>query len=215
MLRTLTLAAVAMMIISASTAAESVQVTFETDKSVYNVGEDVNWSVSVWADPQPTVAGISLVFVELFEDRLEELEPADTEFLMGVFWQLTGTHYGVENGFFLNSAGDNDPPDGYLTVWASQTDASKMLGVGNDGTPHLFAAGSYAVHELGMHTLATADLSISYWPATGGNPLSFDNYVVSSATFEVVPEPATMMSLLGGCVLIVRFTRRSGRSGPS
>ena len=207
-MRRLILSAGMVMLSATLASAATLYLSVETDKDVYGLGETVNWTVFAWASTGDN-AGVALLGVTLFEDRDELLSPAETTG-GGPTFELLDTEYGVDEWFALQSPGTPNPAGGELAdIVANQNPAFPLYDIGNDGSPHLFAKGSYVPTQLGDHTLRPSVTGANYWPdEAGSNAVAFETVSTTPKTFTVTPEPATLMLVgLGGIALLHR--RRS------
>ena len=197
-------------LLAASTAsAATAYADITTDKSNYAVGEKVHWTVWAWSSSPvneppnsstfPDNHGIALLNMRINDDQGEAMEAADTTEVSEDKFELTNTYYSRARGFILESAGTptgTTPkfpnPGGLFDILVQQNPDTLdedwlpiVYDVGNDGTPHIFAQGSYTATVAGTHRLTATLLTTyaNYWP-------SHDAPLQNPVAFEVVFEQA-------------------------
>lgn len=187
----------------AAAQAPALNLTVETDKALYMLGETVTYTVYAWTDPTGN-EGVSLLSIGVADDQVETLGLPTTETLEpfpGFF--LTGlapSEYGLANGFSMESGGvlDADGEVVDITVRLGSTPPLKT-GVGNGGQAVIFCQGSYVPDTVGIHTMVASMNAGNYWESADGPAMPFDAGVNTAGVYEVtdvIPEPATM-ALLG------------------
>ena len=147
----------------------------ETDKDEYHVGDTVNWLI--WAGANSgTTRGVSLIGVDLGDDRGEAMSPAAA--------------LGGDFAAFGASSTGTTPPGSVLVkdIFAGQT--SRQLDVAGDGAEHLFAVGSYEATMTGRHTLTVSHRSGNYWPTATANAAAFEliDDSLGDAEFNVIAD---------------------------
>ncbi len=155
-----------------------------TDKATYFPGQTVHWTIQAWASSGDN-QGVALLSVHLNDNTNEILLPplnAATEF--------TDTEYGTSENFTIVGFGTQAATAPRLRdITVLQFPASRLLNVGNDNTPHVYCKGSYVVTNLGNHSLTPVLNAANYWPDGVGNAVAFEANTITSAAFDVVPEP--------------------------
>ena len=165
--------------------AADIHIKVVTDKSTYNPGETIYWTIYVSAS-QVDNRGVSLLSVNLNDDQSELLAvPAlgadPNEFL--------NSDYGVDENFKIFGAGtpwDVEPRLRDMTVMQ----LIQQLDVGNDGDPnHILCQGQYLASVLGTHTLEASFTAANYWPnpdgSGGAQPFIIGTGTNTAAVFEV------------------------------
>jgi len=191
-------------------AGETINLKVVTDKSVYAIGETVNWTVSAWADSGAN-HGISLLGVDLAESKNETMSPADKENYNNIptLPQLVGGAYGILQGFTLGSAGNATVAGQVADINVYQSPGSPAYNIGNSGEA-VFAQGSFQASVLGDHTLSASLRSGNYWADTSATAAAFESVDLSEASADfLVPEPGTICLVgLGGLALLRRRRKR-------
>jgi len=188
------LAAVAFMAVLASASvlsAGTLTLDIQVDKAEYGRDEPVAWEIHATSDTPADAGdfGIATIGVDLTESRPESIPPAD----------LIGPDFGFANGYSFPALGT---PVGNSLLAIGNT---QFMNGGNavGGGPMLLASGTYVPTHLGEHMLeVTVDPgSATYWSEAAPG-ISQANYLVTpgSAGFTVVPEPGSLVLLLGAVV---------------
>jgi hypothetical protein len=197
---------VAVLLGAASTAPGAmIYLSVSVDKTTYEVGDTVSWSALAWASTGDNV-GIALLGVKLTESEEETMSPALTTGT-GSSKELLDSAFGVAQSYTLTSAGvvSSSKPGLLTDIGVLQLPTQKLLNQANDGQPHLFAKGSFTATVVGDHTLSAEKTGASYYPDTTHNAVSFEQVSSTPATFTVTPEPASLLLLVaGGLVLAAR-----------
>jgi len=174
-------------LIGKSTEAASLHLRVTTDKEIYIVGEEVNWTIWAWASVGDN-RGVATIDVSLNDNRNEELNPA---FVVGTppNDELEDTEYGLEEHFTLVSSGTRFPtPPRLRRMNVYQNDLP--VDIGNDGVEHIFAKGKYIVTKTGPHDLNIfLNHSSYYWTDAVGN---FDQFTPGEnhpAYMTVITDP--------------------------
>jgi hypothetical protein len=195
-----------LLLVSGSVEATTVlDVGVSVDKAEYAPGESVHWMVTVATSATSGevlegIAGVSIYLDESTEDMLR-------------LGQVDNTVWAANLGYITDN-GSIDP-------LRSQVNRIEVFNLGlvgastgrPDDGPLVLATGSYAVHELGAHTL-TARIPIAedqgfFDVPTLRGVSNFDTINLGMATFQVVPEPGASLApllLLG----VLRTRRRRG-----
>ncbi|MCP4711051.1 MAG: hypothetical protein GY869_20725 [Planctomycetes bacterium] len=160
-------------------AAQAADFTAEvaTDKAGYRIGETVRWVIYARTSQGDNV-GISMITLALNEDKAEPLNAAST----------VTSEFGPANNFFFFSPGMPHISDGIsklLDINTFQLFPTRKLNVGNDGSLHILAEGSYTVSVPGVHTLSVSKIAANYWPNTTANAVGFENKFAIPTTFAV------------------------------
>jgi len=200
----------AVLVLASTASAAIIHLRIDVDKPAYAPEDMVTWTVRAWASAGDN-RGIALLGVDLTESAGEALNPALVDIVQAdpLIQQLHQGAYGHAQGFELAGAGTYDPdvPGVLSEVGVFQFPFDAVLDQGSDGQQHVFATGSYAASVLGTHQITPALTSTLYWADTLGTSHTFETTDLTSATFTVTPEPATMALLaLGG--LLLRRNRR-------
>ena len=213
MKKVILLAVVAVFVGAGVASAYDLNCSVETDKEVYAPGETVYWTMYAWTCTD--CPGISLLALNLLEDRNEVLNAADIvtyEPYPSVFIsELVGSDYGLADGFTLESEGVPEPAGGLLAdIVVRQADGARTYGAGATGSPIVFAQGNLPAGALGMHNLSITINGANNWTGTyedqgPAEPMTAGQ--LSGDDYEVVPEPATMGLLLLGALALIRRRR--------
>ena len=207
-MKKLVMGGLAALLCAAVASAATISVDVTTDKVLYLAGETVNWTVYAWASAGDNF-GVALLSVDLQDDQGETLSAGQTVG-GGPTFELQDTEYGVDEWFTLQSAGTPGPGGTLVDVLANQSPNFPLYNIGNDGSQHLYAKGSYVATVKGWHVLSVSVRAANYWPDdTGSSAVGFGSgdMVGGGTDFEVVPEPATLMLLAGGIGILVRRRR--------
>ena len=210
MKRIMVLSVMAVLIGASVTNAYDLNGAVTTDKAVYAPGETVSWTMYAWTSTD--CPGVALLALNLLEDRLETLNQPDFVThnpLPGFFVsEFTGSDYGLAEGFTIESYGNATQAGLLADVVVRQKDDERILGQGSTGdSATVFVQGSFVANELGTHNLSITVNGGNFW--TGAAPLPAETLVVvpanlTGATFDVIPEPATIGLLLLGVGALIR-----------
>ena len=167
----------ALLVLTAIVTAAEINVTIETDKPNYRIGQTVNWTIKAWASAGDN-RGVNTVSVKLTEDSGEALQ---LPLMDGV--DFLGTDYSQADGF--TTAPVYVSPSNALTsmvVYQIQI----VPDIGNDGSEKVLSQGNYLVGNLGTHTLDIELEGAFYWPtSTSLIAVPFETDNVSDIVFGV------------------------------
>ncbi len=174
-------------LISMSTvSAQVLHLKVETDKTVYLVGQTVNWTIYAWAD-SVTNQGIAAITLDLDDTAGEALNPA---LMNGSDFQ--DTEYGTPQKFVVTTLGSpsvNPPRLQSLLTMQLPTPDGIGPNIGNDDIPRILCKGSYAATIVGAHTLQIQNPTANYWTTVVGPAAPFLTIDLTNITFDVILEP--------------------------
>jgi hypothetical protein len=172
---------VILLLISAAPA-DVVHLQVSTDQDKYLVGQTVNWTVYVWAEPGVN-RGIAYINFDLKDDTFETLSPA-----LKTGPEFTDTDFGTAQKFTDPKPGTWDP-NTLHDIIAYQYPFDRLLDVANSGVPNVLCKGSYTANVLGFHTLSLPDVRVDYWTGPTGGAVRFETIDPNSVVFKVIDEP--------------------------
>ena len=179
-----------------------------TDKQVYEIGDTVNWALYAYAQISGSGSGVSLISMDLVDSTNDQMNPPEYDLLFAIIPQFVGSAFGPLDQYYITGYGTIDAGGDVLDITLEQSSDHRVLNIGNDGIPHLFCQGNYRVYETGTHVLTPVFGEAHYWSTDTGPAMPLSPGWMGDATFEVVPEPATMMLLATGLLGLLGVVRR-------
>ncbi len=182
-------------------AGADIVLTFDvtTDRTSYDVGETINWSLFVTssATEGETFNGIGGLSINLAESAGDLLSPATID------PQWASNLYSVDAGTVVGSAITE------ITVLAA-IPVVPVTPLGSDGAILNYATGSFTASSVGAHTLNPTFTRPDGVSVEGDNSYldtsdvftAFGSSSLNGATFSVVPEPSSMQLMMVATALL-------------